>query len=64
MNITQKDVKKWKEMKKKLWHDSDWHNFMSTSTSSAISYAISEKNHDDTLADITKRANEFLENNA
>jgi len=56
MKITQKEIREYKKMAKKSYHNKEWHDFMNTEKSKAIGWAINSKNSGDSISDIQSLA--------
>ena len=61
MEITQGNIRTYNQYAKKKWHDEEWHAFMNKKTSKAIEYAIETREYGDTLPDLQKKAQRYLE---
>lgn len=60
--ITQKMVREVRAHEKKKLHDGNWWQFNGTAETQAIQYALSYSKKDDSLAEITRKANMAFNN--
>lgn len=60
VKITQKEIQEYKKMRKRQWRDQVWWDFIRSAKSEAIGYALDNKNFDDSLSDIQRGAEAYI----